>query len=161
MSDEVPFGIRQIAEGGYLPGKLLDAVLAKNAQSGSVRLDDAFDRKSLTHAHQYDFVGIAARPVRCFCDSLAHLGNIFGNGHNEGYPAASGIVMAFAVKPTALSLDGPDARPHTSINTSKLHNRGWRGWIFGPSGIRQRNSNHDDRQHRQCAQRQKKWRGPF
>ena len=81
MSDQVPRGVRQIAQGSRLSGELLHPALAKHAQPGRVRFVDALRRESLAHAHQRDFGRIAARPLRRRRDLLLHLGNIFRNRH--------------------------------------------------------------------------------
>src|SRR5450631_3132394 len=81
MSDQVPFGVRQVAQGIRLAGKLLHPVFAENAEAGGVRLADQFGRKSLAHAHQCDLVRIAARSLGCCGDPLPHLSNIFRDRH--------------------------------------------------------------------------------
>src|ERR1039457_2483283 len=81
MSDQVPFGVRQVAQGIRLAGKLLHPVFAENAEAGGVRLADAFYRKRLADSHQGDSFWIAGGPLRCCGDPLPRLSNIFCNRH--------------------------------------------------------------------------------
>src|ERR1700686_399814 len=81
MSDQVPFGVTQVAQSIRLRSKLLHPVLAENAQAGCVRFADAFYGKRLAYAHQLDFVWIAARPPRRCCDPFPHPGDIFRDRH--------------------------------------------------------------------------------
>src|SRR5256884_7159235 len=81
MSDQVPFGVAQVAQSSRLRCKLLHPVLAEDAQSGRVGLANAFRRKSLAHPHQHDFVWIAGCPARRCCDSLPHLRDVFRDRH--------------------------------------------------------------------------------
>src|SRR5437899_3055117 len=81
MSDQMPFGVAQVAQSIRLPRKLLHPVLAENAQPGCVGLANAVRRKSLAPPHQRDFVWIAGCPPRHCCDSLPHLRDIFRNRH--------------------------------------------------------------------------------
>src|ERR1700686_820279 len=81
MSDQMPFGVTQVAQSIRLSSKFLHPVFAKNAQAGCVCFADAFYGKRFAYSHQRDFVWITGCPPRRCCDSLPHLRDIFRNRH--------------------------------------------------------------------------------
>src|ERR1700678_780881 len=83
MTDQVPFGIVQIAQRARLAEKFLHPILAEDPQTGGISLADACDRKSLAHSHQRDFFWIAARSTRCCRDPLSHQRNTFRDRHRK------------------------------------------------------------------------------
>src|SRR5882672_9342186 len=59
MPDQVPGGVRQVAEPRRFLRKLLDPVLPKNADASRVGLTHRFGRERLAHAHQNKVIGRA------------------------------------------------------------------------------------------------------
>src|ERR1019366_794823 len=81
MSDQVPFGVTQVAQSVRLAGKLLYPVLAENPQSGGVGFADEFSRKGLANAHQGDFSRMTSGTEGHHGNSFADAHNVFGDGH--------------------------------------------------------------------------------
>jgi hypothetical protein len=81
MTDQVPLGAGEITQGVTLSGKLLDTILAKDAQSGFVGLADWFRWEGLAHRHEGDFFGIASDAAGCLINALANSSNVLCNGH--------------------------------------------------------------------------------
>src|ERR1035441_3596453 len=122
MGDKVPFDVTQVTQSICFSHELLHRAAPQDAQPGSIRLADAFRRKSLAHSHQCDFVRVAARATRRCRDPLPHLGDIFCNRHNKGHPHRQDGDGAQGEAELRSAWTGEGAHPHTSIPPRTLRN---------------------------------------
>src|SRR5579862_1348917 len=83
MSDEVPLGVGETAQGVDFAGKFLDSIFAEDPESCRIGFSYAVCRKRLAHAHQRNFSWIATRPPRGGCDAFLEVGNVFCDRHGE------------------------------------------------------------------------------
>src|SRR6185369_3720502 len=82
MTDQVPLGVEEITQGVTFSGKLLDTILAEDAQSGFIGFTDSLRWKGLAHRHEGDFFGIASGRAGCLVNALANSSNVLCNGHS-------------------------------------------------------------------------------
>src|SRR5271157_3101557 len=129
MSDQVPFGVTQVAQSIRLCRKLLHPVLAEDAQPGGVRLADVCGWKSLADAHQCDFIRSAGRAACSCCDPLPHLGNIFCNRHKTLKAVTANPVLIMRRGPSFARLD-----PSTSLRAGSRGRPSLRGSWWRPDG---------------------------
>ncbi len=81
MPDHVELGIAQFRESANLFRELLHAVLAEQAVSCFVGLNDGRSRKRLGHRHERNVVRVASGPLRGKCDAVVEGSEIGGDGH--------------------------------------------------------------------------------
>src|ERR1700722_3443748 len=81
MSNQVPLRLAEIVQIPALSRKFLHPVFAEHPNPRGIGLANRLRWERLTDAHQRDVSRIAPTPPRSRRHPLAHLSNIFSDGH--------------------------------------------------------------------------------